>query len=461
MDFFEKNDVDTTRYVTSSLKVITLFGIMIWMLNILGIFTIQQSIMNITMSIGLCVILMPIILLKVLHLSNHSLKNLSITCLVVGIAIMNCGMTYQSLLSWTVPILLASHYYSPKTTKITFVSTAISMFIAMYIGLFWGTWDSNMMLSEEVVYGFGNIKEFIRISNESGQNTIIYVLTLFYLPRMLIMFGFYFLDVTLSKRTKNLLLLQKREYLEKENRNQELSIATQIQAAALPNVFPPFPERDEFDIYASMTPSKEVGGDFYDFFLVDNDHLALVMADVSGKGVPGAMFMMATKIMIKNQISSGKSPAEVLERVNNQLCETNKNDMFVTVWLGIYEISTGTLLASNAGHEYPVWKNGRESFAFFKDQHGFVIGGMEDMQYTNYELQLEPGDTLFIYTDGVLEAIDENANAYGTERLLSLLNRNTSESLEELLYKVKDDVNSFAGTVAQFDDITMLAIRRN
>ncbi len=460
MDFFEQNDVDTTRYVIKSLKVITIVGIMIWLLNVVGIFTIQQSVMNICMGLGLCVILIPIIVLKVFHISNHSLKILSITCLILGIAIMNCGMTYQSLLSWAVPILLASHYYSPKTTKIAFISTAILMLIAMYVGLFWGTWDSNMMDTEVAVFGFADRMEFIRISTANGRNTIVYILYIYYLPRILTMFGFYFLDITLSKRTRNLLLIQEKEYLEKENRNQELSIATQIQAAALPNVFSPFPDHHGFDIYATMSPSREVGGDFYDFFLVDDDHLAIVMADVSGKGVPAAMFMMATKIMIKNHTTSGKSPAQVLAEVNNQLCETNQNDMFVTVWLGIYEISTGKLVAANAGHEYPIWQKANQPFALVKDKHGFVIGGMEDMKYTDYTLQLESGDALFIYTDGVLEAIDQNTSIYGTERLLAQLNHGGHQPLDHLLHGVKEDVDHFAGTVEQFDDITMLAIRR-
>lgn len=460
MDFFEKNDIDTTRYVIRSLKVITLFAIMIWTLNALGIFTIKQSIMNVTMSLGLIVAVTPALLLKVFHFSGRSLKILSITCLVLGIFIMNCGMTYQSLLSWAVPILIASHYYSPKTTKITFIATAILMCLAMYIGLFWGAWDSNMMDSEQAVYGFANRVEYIRVLAESGRNTYTYILCIYYLPRLLVMFGFYFLDVTLSKRTRNLLLIQEKEYLEKANRNEELSIATEIQKAALPSIFPAFPQYDGFDIYATMSPSKEVGGDFYDFFLVDEDHLALVMADVSGKGVPAAMFMMATKIMIKNQTTVGVSPARVLEEVNNQLCETNQNDMFVTVWLGIYEISTGKLQAANAGHEYPVWQKEGGDFVLFKDKHGFVVGGMENMKYKDYELVLAPNDSLFIYTDGIMEAIDKDTNIYGTERLLKQLNREKQQSLHDMLHGVKEDVDAFAGTAEQFDDITMLALRR-
>lgn len=197
---------------------------------------------------------------------------------------------------------------------------------------------------------------------------------------------------------------------EKERIGAELKVATQIQASMLPCIFPPFPDRSEFDIYASMEPAKEVGGDFYDFFFVDDDHLALVIADVSGKGIPAALFMVIAKTLIKNQAQTGSSPKEVLEIVNNQLCENNEAGMFVTVWLGVYEISTGTLRAANAGHEYPVLKSGSEKFELYRDKHGFVLVGMEDLKYREYEISLKKGDMLFVYTDGVAEATDENDN---------------------------------------------------
>ena len=187
---------------------------------------------------------------------------------------------------------------------------------------------------------------------------------------------------------------------DKERIATELNVATQIQASMLPCIFPAFPGRREFDVYATMTPAKEVGGDFYDFFLVDDDHLALVIADVSGKGVPAALFMVIAKTLLKNAAQTGLSPKAVLEKVNNQLCENNEAEMFVTVWLGIYEISTGKLTAANAGHEYPAVRHENGKFELFKDRHGFVLAGMEGARYREYELELKAGDTLFVYTDG-------------------------------------------------------------
>ncbi|MDE6738733.1 MAG: PP2C family protein-serine/threonine phosphatase, partial [Lachnospiraceae bacterium] len=246
---------------------------------------------------------------------------------------------------------------------------------------------------------------------------------------------------------------------EKERIGAELNVATQIQADMLPGIFPAFPERKEFDIFASMNPAKEVGGDFYDFFLVDEDHLALVIADVSGKGVPAALFMVITKTLIKNQMLMGGSPGAVLEAVNNQLCENNEAEMFVTVWLAVYEISTGKVTAANAGHEYPAIRRAGGSFELFKDPHGFVLAGMENVRYKEYEMELHAGDTLFVYTDGVPEATDTGNTLFGTDRMLEVLNGKCDTDPKKLIEGVKNEIGGFVGEAMQFDDITMLSLQ--
>ena len=243
---------------------------------------------------------------------------------------------------------------------------------------------------------------------------------------------------------------------EKERVNTELALATRIQADMLPNIFPAFPERTDFNIYACMTPAKEVGGDFYDFFFVDHDHMALVMADVSGKGVPAAMFMMMVKSMIQTQVMSGHSPKEVLENVNQLICSNNKEDMFISVWIGIVDLKSGILTASNAGHEYPVFKKPDGAFEIVKDKHGFVIGGVEGMKYTEYELLMEPGAKLFVYTDGVPEATDRHFDLFGMDRTLTALNSAADGDAEYILHAVEDAVADFVGKAEQFDDLTML-----
>lgn len=241
----------------------------------------------------------------------------------------------------------------------------------------------------------------------------------------------------------------------------ELSMATRIQADMLPSIFPAFPERAEFDIYALMAPAKEVGGDFYDFFLLDDDHLGIVMADVSGKGVPAALFMMASKILIQNYTIMTRDPKAALEAANRQICQSNHEEMFVTVWLGILQLSTGVLTASNAGHEYPALKRPGEPFALYKDHHGFVVGGMEGVSYRKYEIRLEKGSVLFVYTDGVAEATNTREEMFGTDRLLEALNSAKDDTPEEELRSVRDAVTGFVETAPQFDDLTMLCVRYN
>ena len=249
-----------------------------------------------------------------------------------------------------------------------------------------------------------------------------------------------------------------KETKDKERIASELNVATQIQTDMLPSIFPAYPDRKEFDIYANMTPAKEVGGDFYDYFLIDDNHLAIVIADVSGKGVPAALFMVIAKTLIKNRALMGGSPKEILEFVNNQLCENNKAAMFVTVWLGIMEISTGKVVAANAGHEYPAIRTAQGDFELMKDKHGFVLAGMEDMIYTDYEFTLEKGGCLYLYTDGVAEASNIREELFTMDRLIVALNKDSKAPLDVLLKNVKMDIDEFVGEAPQFDDITMLAV---
>ena len=245
---------------------------------------------------------------------------------------------------------------------------------------------------------------------------------------------------------------------EKERIGTELELAARIQAESLPNDFPAFPDRQDFDIYATMDPAKEVGGDFYNFFLIDDDHLAITIADVSGKGIPAALFMMVSMIILADTLHMGKSPAETLTIANAAICSNNQEEMFVTVWLGILELSTGRLVAANAGHEYPILMSPGGAFELIHDKHGFVVGGMDGVRYREYELQLEPGAKLFVYTDGVPEATNAQEELFGTERLLNALNCHTTETPEQILRGVRNVVDNFVRGAEQFDDLTMLCL---
>ena len=238
----------------------------------------------------------------------------------------------------------------------------------------------------------------------------------------------------------------------------ELNMATEIQTGMLPSIFPAFPEREEFDIYASMDPAKEVGGDFYDFFMIDDDHLGLVIADVSGKGVPAALFMMISKTVVQNFAKLGISASEVLNKSNEALCSDNKAEMFVTTWIGIIEISTGRMTCASAGHEYPaICHDGK--FELYKDKHGFVLGGMGGAVYKEYELQFAKGDMIFVYTDGVPEATNINNELFGTERMIDALNNVEDPNPKAILEGVRDSVDEFVGGAEQCDDLTMVCFK--
>lgn len=245
---------------------------------------------------------------------------------------------------------------------------------------------------------------------------------------------------------------------EREKIAAELSLAHNIQMSSIPNTFPAFPDRKDFDIYGSMDPAKDVGGDFYNFFLIDDDHLGLVIGDVSGKGIPAALFMMVTNNLIRDRAHVGGLPSEILKSVNSILCERNQVDMFVTVWLGILELSTGKLIAANAGHEYPAIGHAGGAFEIFKDKHGFVLGGMDGLSFKDYELTLSPGDKLFVYTDGVPEATSSADGMFGMERMLEALNADPAASPENVLKNVRSAVDAFVKDDEQFDDLTMLCV---
>lgn len=245
---------------------------------------------------------------------------------------------------------------------------------------------------------------------------------------------------------------------EKERIGAELNVATQIQADMLLRIFPAFPERQEFDIYATMNPAKEVGGDFYDFFLVDDDHLAVVIADVSGKGVPAALFMVIAKTLIKNHAQNKEAPGEVFTNTNEQLCEGNDAGLFVTAWMGVLQISTGHFVYVNAGHNPPLLRRAGGSFEWLKSRPGFVLAGMEGVRYRENEMELAPGDVLYLYTDGVTEATDAHQQLFGEERLQTALNEQPMLPVGQMLSKIKGCIDSFVGEAEQFDDITMLGL---
>ena len=277
------------------------------------------------------------------------------------------------------------------------------------------------------------------------------------LPKFFMYLAVSFGCIQISKA--GIIMLKKQKKLSEETARveSELNIAKSIQSNMLETDFPAFPNHEEFDIHASMIPAKEVGGDFYDMFLIDDSHLAFGIADVSGKGVPGALIMMNAKVLIQSTALSGKPIDDVFNIVNNELCKKNKLNHFITSWFGIIDLINGKLEYVNAGHNPPlIYKKSEDKFEYLKTKHNLTLAAMENIKYTKHELILSPGDRLFLYTDGVTEATNENNELYSEARLQSYLNKNITNDLNQEINGVKNDIDKFVGNREQFDDITML-----
>lgn len=249
------------------------------------------------------------------------------------------------------------------------------------------------------------------------------------------------------------------EHKNKEKIESELKIANKIQASMLPRIFPPYPDREEFDIYASMTPAREVGGDFYDFYLIDEDRVAIVIGDVSGKGVPAALFMVIAKTLIKNEAQRGITPDQILYNVNNTLCKDNEELLFVTSFIGILNLKENKLEYSNAGHNPPIIKRAEGDFDYLSLKSGFVLGGMENFEYQLEEMIFKPGDIIYVYTDGVTEAMNQNREQFSEARLLDTLNNIEADELEVIENTIREAVNDFSRGRLQYDDYTMIMLK--
>ncbi|MBO4692992.1 MAG: SpoIIE family protein phosphatase [Clostridia bacterium] len=389
------------------------------------------------------------------------LKYLLIIGLVVVYARLDSMLTHKASLLMILPVVFSSRYFSKRLTVFTSLFSTVVFFFSALWGATHGFINLNivtMPAGTEITATGGFLGEAVKNAGASDRMLIINTLLYDYLPKWFMFSITSVISCNIARRGRNMVLTQHEKDVKTARIESELNLATRIQADMLPNTFPAFPGRVEFDIYASMDPAKEVGGDFYDFFLIDDDHLYMAVADVSGKGVPAALFMMASKIILANNAIAGKSPAQILTDTNAAICSNNREEMFVTVWIGILELSTGKLTAANAGHEYPVIKNPDGVFKLLKDKHGFVIGGMSGIKYKEYELTLSPGSKIFLYTDGVPEATDAENRLFGADRMIQALNQKPEASPEEILKNIRKSVDDFAGGAEQFDDLTMLCV---
>ena len=459
-EIFYANEIKSNKLSTAVLFLMAGLLLIFWILSKTGFLLIDDDVMNPIFIQGIAELLIPAILCIVLRYKKRWLKIVVLIEFSIVCARIDSVLTYNVPILIIIPIILSTRYYSRFLTNTISVITIVVDGILSYFSAIAksGLVDSNFVIApyDFVVHVDTMIGD---ISGNIGFDPKLYAMNLmrlYYLPRLLFIILVCVICGGIANSSRKMVVDQATTSKKTERISTELNLASDIQSNMLPNIFPAFPERDDFDVYATMTPAKEVGGDFYDFFMLDEKNIALVIADVSGKGVPAAMFMVITKTLIKDHAQLGLSPAEVFTRVNNLLCEGNKAGLFVTAWMGYLNLETGLLTFVNAGHNPPlIVKDGQISY--LKTSAGFVLAGLEDFKYKQNEIKLNLGDKLFLYTDGVTEATNLDKELFGENRLFDVLSKEKSSNVVDALTSVRVALNDFVGEAEQFDDITMVA----
>lgn len=466
---FVRNETEANKSLAKGCVAAALALLVIWIMYLAGVFGVNGHtllLVNIIFPVNISFFTSSIIFTKTTMVVKPWFKYYLLFQFIIGMFILNCVLPKHTILGYALCIILATNYYSPKVTRIVFISVAILSLISLYGGMFIGEWDANLMNGAGTVCIDGDwIKvddttpeqRFIYLHQllESGDNRYQKALLFYYLPRLAFLSLCFLASVILSRRSLNLTIQESQVAIANEKFSSELNIASNLQTSVLPKEFP---SNDFIDLYATMNPAKEVGGDFYDFFMVDEKHLAIVIADVSGKGVPAALFMMKADTLIKSLFLTMKNDvAGILKRVNHGLCENNDLNMFVTCWLGLLHVQTGKLKFANAGHNAPLLlHNG--SFEYVHSNSGLVLGAVDQGKYREEVIHLVKGDKLFLYTDGVTEAHNLNNQLYGEVQLRDFLNTNTKKPVNELTDAVLQDLIRHANGKEQFDDVTILAL---
>ena len=460
-----ENEVQANLFVARMLIYTAVIAVLILILSIMGVFTIDKSTMIRYMAITIVELLVPAGICFYLKGEKPWLKLLLLTAYVMVLAILHMILGHNIVLCLAFPIAISVRYFSQPLTAYVAGLTIFTYLAASYVGIMRGSSivDLNMVdMPAGTVLSYPEsaaLKEGIDKTLIDKHVLFLHFLQHSFLPKFILFSMIAIICALIAKKGREVIFAQKAETEKTEKLATELNLASDIQTNSLPNIFPAYPDRKEISLFASMDPAKEVGGDFYDFFFIDDNHLALVMADVSGKGVPAALFMMVARTLIKNRALMGGTPSEILYDVNNQLCESNAAELFVTVWLGIIDVSTGKGLAANAGHEHPVIRTNNDEYKLVVYKHSPAVAAMEGMMFKEHEFELKPGDSIFVYTDGVAEATDVANVLYGTDRMLEALNKDPDANPEQLLKNVRESIDEFVKGAEQFDDITMLSLK--
>ncbi len=475
LEAYYENEYSANKHMSIALAFVGIMLSLIWILYLIpGVFNLTKQarlISCIVLPIAVLMLWFPILTIKKEFYRHSWFKYFIIIEFIFIIALLNITIPKHAIIGWALCIIVTNHYYNPKVCKVTFIAAMLSMLICIYFAMYLGEFDSNL-LTGEVDDSTGLIHSFhdpsITFSDnpsgryaylhfllENGVNRYWAVFIFYYLARGVCLSMIFFVCNGLNKRTYNLLVDEIKVGVNLATQSSELEMAGKIQLSVLPTAFE---ASKDVEITAILKPTKEVGGDFYDYYKIDDTHIAILIADVSGKGMPAAMFMMKAITCFKNFIETSLSPKEILAKVNSSVYNGNVNDMFLTCFLGILDIETGILTYANAGHNPPIIGHNYE-YKYLKCQSGFILGCFEDAFVCDEQFTLNPGDSITLYTDGVTEARNEKGEFYQEDRLINLFNRKEYNSVFELQSDLKDDLIEFRGKAIQSDDITVLTLK--
>lgn len=472
LEAYYNNEYDANRQMAYALLLAAVLIAGVWIGFLVGLFNITREILiviSIGFPISISILISPLFYLKTEKIKKPTFKYFVLYSFIFVIALLNIIVPKHAILAWAICIILANHYYNPKVGKKVFITCLIAMLICIYLAMFLGEYDSNLLTGQsssetELIYNYQLDKtypdtpsgrfDYLHDLKAIGVNRYVDVLLFYYLSRFICLVITFFVSNSLNKRTYKLLIDEIKVNSEQQKTNTELDVAKEIQLQTLPREFV---TNKDIEIQAELKAARMVGGDFYDYFDLDNDHVAIVIGDVSGKGIGAAMFMMKTITCFKNFADIRLSPKETLEKVNKQIYN-EKSDMFVTAFYAIVNVKTGHVRFANAGHTKPVVGQNRK-FHFLSCDTGFILGAMEDAYVVDDDFYLEHGDSITLYTDGITEAKNINDELFGEANLLNVFNAADYSCLLDLHGVIKEAVSSFSEGTEQSDDITYITLK--
>ncbi len=462
-DLLKENERHANIVTASTMLNLFFMCVITWLLVLFRIFKVEVSIMQLVFTFSFFLLLLPSAFCFIKKGEGKFLKHLLFICFTILLALTDMILKYNVTLVMIIPIVLAARYYNKKFTLSIAIFTTLLFMISTTFSIHIGAQDLNtynlVMPNNTVITINQTLREEIAKVKVDEHQRLINIFIHFFLPKMLVFNIAAFACAQISQSGKSLFQKQAEITKNGERIETELNIASAIQKSMLPSSSNPFPNHEEIDISAMMIPAKKIGGDFYDMFFIDEHHLAICIADVSGKGIPASLFMMISKILIKNIAIIEKDVYRTFERVNNILCDGNETNIFVTSFLGILDLTNGNMEFVNAGHNPPLfYSKKRNRFEYLRTKPNFILAGMKNAKYTKHEMKIETGDRLFLYTDGVVESNNIDHELYGENRLQDFLNHHLECSVEDTIKEVKKDVDLFATGVEQADDITMLEL---